>query len=57
MEHLIKPERYGGLGLGNLDKKNQALLAKWWWRFEEEKDALWRKIISNKYGDANGLGA
>lgn len=56
MEHLIKPKRYGGLGLGDLDKKNQALLAKWRWRFEEAA-ALWRKIIANKYGDTSGLGA
>lgn len=32
------------------------LLAKWWWSYGEEKVALQRKIIANKYGDDNGIG-
>ena len=26
----------GGLGIGNLEKKNKALLMKWLWRFPKE---------------------
>lgn len=33
-----------------MENKNWALLVKWWWRFGEE-EALWRKIISGKYGE------
>ena len=28
---------------------NKALLAKWWWKFAKEKEALWRRVICNKY--------
>ena len=28
---------------------NSALLAKWWWRFNKEKEALWVKVVSRKY--------
>lgn len=38
------------MGLGGLQLKNWALLAKWWWRFGEEKGALWKKVIESKYG-------
>lgn len=36
---LIKPKNAAGLGLhlGNMEIKNWALLAKWWWRNGEEK--------------------
>ena len=30
-----------------------ALLAKWWWKFAKERDALWRRVISHKYGLAS----
>ena len=32
-----------------LELKNWSLLAKWWWRYGEEKEALWRRIIVSKY--------
>ncbi|XP_076889715.1 uncharacterized protein LOC143540582 [Bidens hawaiensis] len=28
-----------------LQEINLALLAKWWWRFKNEKDGMWRKIV------------
>lgn len=40
----------GGLGVGFLHLKNDALLSKWWWKFNIEKDKLWRQILSGKYG-------
>ncbi|XVF82037.1 hypothetical protein PTKIN_Ptkin16aG0010800 [Pterospermum kingtungense] len=30
--------------------KKQALLSKWIWRFVDEKDVLWRKLILQKFG-------
>ena len=41
----------GGLGLGELKNKNRALLTKWWWRFGEEREAIWRKVIEFTYGE------
>ncbi len=35
---------------------NQALLGKWMWRFANERSALWRQVIVNKYGRAGVLG-
>ena len=33
---------------------NQALLCKWCWRFANERDSLWRLVISTKFGEENG---
>lgn len=40
----------GGLGLGSLRRKNEALLIQWAWKFGTEKHALWRRIMCAKYG-------
>ncbi|KAE8725697.1 hypothetical protein F3Y22_tig00008235pilonHSYRG00006 [Hibiscus syriacus] len=40
-----------GSGVINLRAKNEALLSKWGWRFGVEKQALWRRVISSKYGN------
>lgn len=47
-ERVCKPKKNGGLGIGNLMKRNEALLCKWLWRFP--KDALWHKVIKGKCG-------
>ena len=44
----------GGLGVRNLSKLNQALLCKWCRRFANERDPLWRMVISIKFGEENG---
>ena len=36
--------------MGNLLKRNEALLGKWLWRFPKEKESLWHEIIVSKYG-------
>uniref|UniRef100_A0A2N9IM68 30S ribosomal protein S13, chloroplastic n=1 Tax=Fagus sylvatica TaxID=28930 RepID=A0A2N9IM68_FAGSY len=33
---------------------NQVLLGKWLWRYENEADAFWRKLIFSKYGNSHG---
>ena len=33
---------------------NQALLCKWCWRFANERDSLWRMVISTKFGEEAG---
>lgn len=48
---VTKSKRYEGLCLGDLEKNYQDLLAKWWWRFEDEKEVLWWKIITSEYGE------
>jgi hypothetical protein len=44
----------GGLGIKNLKAFNLALLGKWEWRIRNEKNSLWVKVLSSKYGESNG---
>lgn len=32
-------------------KWSEVIKPKWWWRFGEEKGALWRRLIASKYGE------
>ena len=50
---VTKTKEMGGLGLGNLKKRNVALLGKWLWRFLREQQSLWARIIKSKYGLQN----
>lgn len=47
---ITAPKIYEGLGVGDLRKRNSALLSKWLWRFAQNNSALWKKIIKSKYG-------
>lgn len=46
----------GGLGILNLRVMNQALLAKWCWRFGVENSLLWYKLIVEKYASSFSYG-
>ncbi|PWA68310.1 hypothetical protein CTI12_AA307400 [Artemisia annua] len=45
----------GGLGVGSLKALNFGLLGKWRWRFLNEQEALWRKVISVLYNNDDGF--
>ena len=47
------PKQLGGLGAGNILHKNLILLFKWWWRFSESDNTLWKRIIKSVH-DING---
>lgn len=47
---LLKSKRDGDLRIRNLSQHNKSLLMKWLWRFSLEDQALWRKVIYEKYG-------
>ena len=55
-EHLVAWEvvclakERGGLGIGNLEKRNKALLFKWLWRFPKEDRSLWHKVVKSIFG-------
>ena len=46
---IITTKENGGLGIQAARAKNIALLAKLNWRMNQEKDALWSKVILRKY--------
>lgn len=48
-DKITKSKEYGGLGVKRIMEHNSSLLAKWWWRFNKEKEALWVQVISRKY--------
>ncbi|XP_026442924.1 uncharacterized protein LOC113342676 [Papaver somniferum] len=50
---VCKPLNREGLGIRSLSHFNRAMLMKWWWRLGREKNSLWFKIISEKYGITN----
>ena len=45
-----------GLGLRRFSILNKALMCKWCWCFANERDSLWRKVISSKFGEDYGVG-
>ncbi|XP_021979487.1 uncharacterized protein LOC110875597 [Helianthus annuus] len=47
---ITKPKDRGGLGLGDLQSLNWALTAKWFWRFKNNDDALWVKVVQAIHG-------
>ncbi|CAL2262014.1 unnamed protein product [Prunus armeniaca] len=61
-DHLVKWERVanskeeGGLGVGSLREKNEALRAKWLWRLPKEPNSLWARVVKSKYGFEVGNG-
>ena len=46
---IIKPQEEGGLGIQSTRAKNLALLAKLNWPLYHEKEALWARVLLNKY--------
>ena len=47
-------KKKGGLGLRRFFNLNKALLCKWCWRFTNERNSLWRRVISSKFGEGTG---
>ena len=44
----------GGIEIKSFSKMNKALLSKWSWRFANERNSLWRKVICSKFGESCG---
>ena len=42
----------GGMGVKSFSMMNKALLSKWNWRFANDKNSLWRKVIGIKFGES-----
>ncbi|CAL5355404.1 unnamed protein product [Camellia sinensis] len=44
----------GALGVRSLGQVSICLLTKWWWRFCNEKQALWKRLIFSEYSIRTG---
>uniref|UniRef100_A0A2N9FB34 Alpha-N-acetylglucosaminidase tim-barrel domain-containing protein n=2 Tax=Fagus sylvatica TaxID=28930 RepID=A0A2N9FB34_FAGSY len=51
---ICSPIADGGLGVRKLVPFNRALLGKWLWRFGEEGDRLWKRVLIARYGAVCG---
>lgn len=48
---VCRPASQGGLGIKDMRAFNRALLNKWLWKFGYERSALWRRLVTTKYGE------
>ncbi|MDV3153228.1 MAG: reverse transcriptase domain-containing protein, partial [Candidatus Phytoplasma australasiaticum] len=55
-DNITKPIQEGGLGIAKLEISNKALLVKWIWRYLNEHNQLWRKVITSIHGSNKGWG-
>ncbi|KAF7844395.1 reverse transcriptase [Senna tora] len=46
-ENICKSKREGGLGIFKTRERNRAFLAKLCWRIDQERDAIWVKLMSH----------
>ncbi|KAE8717707.1 hypothetical protein F3Y22_tig00110032pilonHSYRG00029 [Hibiscus syriacus] len=46
---VCKPMSSGGLGVLDLNLTNRALLAKWVWKFANEKNSIWKRVLCSKH--------
>ena len=44
---MCTEKRKGGIGIKSFSKMNKALLSKWNWRFANDRNSLWRKVIGS----------
>lgn len=54
-ESVMCNKESGGLGIESLKAKNLGLIGKWRWRFHEENNALWRKVVIALHGVDGGF--
>ncbi|GKV26308.1 hypothetical protein SLEP1_g35639 [Rubroshorea leprosula] len=46
---VCRDKAKGGLGVPDLLRKNWALLGKWWYRFGDGVENLWKRVVREKY--------
>ncbi|XP_026383928.1 uncharacterized protein LOC113279448 [Papaver somniferum] len=49
-KRLKLPKEGGGVGIKKLRLMNKSLHVKWIWRYGNEENALWRKVVNRKFG-------
>ncbi|KAJ0535599.1 putative RNA-directed DNA polymerase [Helianthus annuus] len=52
-EKMAKPKKLGGIGVGAIRDFNLTMLSKWWWRYKDDPNQLWAKVIASFHSNAN----
>nr|GEX72921.1 RNA-directed DNA polymerase, eukaryota, reverse transcriptase zinc-binding domain protein [Tanacetum cinerariifolium] len=55
-DSILNERDKGGLGISSLKASNLALLYKWRWRFMNDHDSIWVKVIKSIHGRDGGFG-
>ncbi|KAF5761432.1 putative reverse transcriptase zinc-binding domain-containing protein [Helianthus annuus] len=55
-EVVTKRIKDGGLGIAPLKINNNALLVKWLWRYLNEPNAMWRRVVLSIHGSSRSWG-
>lgn len=45
-QEVCTPKQFGGMGGANLEKRNWALLLRWWWKLYRQQQSLWAQTIT-----------
>ncbi|KEH43503.1 hypothetical protein MTR_1g094270 [Medicago truncatula] len=53
-QSIYRSQEVGGLGVRRIRDFNIALLGKWCWRLLVERDRLWFRVLSSRYGVEDG---
>ncbi|GKV47235.1 hypothetical protein SLEP1_g54153 [Rubroshorea leprosula] len=48
-DHVCQAKAKGGLGVPDLQRKNSAMLGKWWYRLGDGVESLWKRVVREKY--------
>ena len=54
-ELVQQSKEKGGLGVGDIEVKNVALLLKWWWKFATAEDQMWKRVINAIHNEGQAL--
>ncbi|WMV32209.1 hypothetical protein MTR67_025594 [Solanum verrucosum] len=52
-KNIIRSKEQGGPGIKNLKYQSKALKVKWLWRYHQEDQVLWYRVIKSKYEQLN----
>nr|GEW90854.1 RNA-directed DNA polymerase, eukaryota [Tanacetum cinerariifolium] len=52
---ILTSKENGGLGIGSLYSLNQALIQKWRWRFFNNPNSLWVRLLTSIHGDIDDV--
>jgi len=52
---VCKSKKNGNLGVKELEMFNDSLLSKWRWGLLQDKESMWSRFLSFKYGNVHTL--